>query len=88
MIKIYFNLVDGRLNGYSFYDNGHEYSAEVPEGHEVINNPDIFKYENGELVKDEEYQRQLSEEEQSQVTDEQMNAIALMELTEIIMGGK
>ena len=32
---------------------------EVEEGHEILGNPFIFKWENGELIKDVEYQNQL-----------------------------
>lgn len=41
-----------------------EIEIEVDDNHEVLRNPFIFRYENGELIKDVEYQQQLIEERQ------------------------
>lgn len=32
---------------------------EVPSDHEIILNPFIFKYENGQIIKDENYQQKM-----------------------------
>lgn len=91
MRTIYFLLDnEGYLTGISSnsYRDDDEIKLEVEEDHEIFTSDAmVFKYENGELTKDEERQKQLLDE-QSKPSDEQMNAIALMELTELIMGGK
>ncbi|MYL44579.1 hypothetical protein GLV94_02885 [Virgibacillus halodenitrificans] len=74
---------NGRVEGTSSSDTG--YSAEVDENHDVLKNPHVYKYENGNLIKDEAYQQQLIEEEQQQQSKpnkEDMNAIAILELAE------
>jgi hypothetical protein len=38
---------------------------DLPEDHEVLVNPFVFVYINGELMKDEEYQQQIIAEEES-----------------------
>lgn len=93
MRKIYFTVDENnRLNELSSTSTRkeNEFCIEVDDNHEVLlGNYEIFKYENGELIKDEEYQEELIEEEeerQNKPNDEEMNAIALMELTELIMG--
>lgn len=84
---IYFNLKNGYLDGYSSSPNGFEYEIEVPDNHEVLNNPEVFRFIDGELVKDEVYQQELIEKyerEQQKPTQEDMLALALLELaTEI-----
>lgn len=92
MIVIYFALIDGYLDGWSstpsYAEN--EISLTVDKGHEVLQNPEIFKLVDGELTKDEERQRQLVEEQKSkdnELSKEDMNALAIMELAEMIMGG-
>lgn len=87
---IYFNIINGHLNGWSSSKEGYEYELKVPDNHEVLINPEIFKFEDGELIKDEVYQRQLIEkesQENAKPTDEELNPIAIMELTEMLMGG-
>lgn len=37
-MKIYFNLVDGRLDGWSSTKRGNSFEAEVPDDHEVLSN--------------------------------------------------
>lgn len=61
---IYIDLDD---NGYlSFWSstrsNENDIQLDVPRKHEALYNPEIFKYENGELIKDEERQQQLIDE--------------------------
>lgn len=89
---IYFKLKNGYLEGYGSTPNNEEgeIKLEISDDHEVLRNPEIFKYENGELIKDEERQKQLIEESnvsENRLTDDEVNAIALMELTEMVMGG-
>lgn len=38
----------------------------VPDNHEVLKNPFIFRYQNGQLIKDVEYQQQLIKEKEEQ----------------------
>ncbi|MEK4201143.1 MULTISPECIES: hypothetical protein [unclassified Cytobacillus] len=86
-MKIYFNLIDGRLDGWSSTSPGNMYEAEVPEDHEVLSNPYIFKYENDEFIKDTEYQNQLiaeAEKESNVPNQEEINAVAILELAELI----
>lgn len=97
MKKIYF-VVDE--NGYLTYSspnpspNPAEISLEVEENHEAFKNPFVFKYENGELIKDVEYQQQLIREregrEKNEMSPEEMKErIRLLQaaLDELILGG-
>ncbi|RKO63661.1 hypothetical protein Cdeb_02731 [Caldibacillus debilis GB1] len=90
---IYFTLDEsGHLDGYSSTPspNPEEISLEVEENHEVLRNPFIFKYENGELIKDVEYQQQLIREREaieSQPTVEERIQIIQAALDELILGG-
>ncbi|MEK5106513.1 hypothetical protein MHI57_07055 [Cytobacillus sp. FSL K6-0129] len=86
-MKIYFNLVDGRLDGWSSTKRGNSFEAEVPDDHEVLSNPYIFKFENDEFIKDTEYQNQLiaeAEKESNVPNQEEINAVAILELAELI----
>lgn len=38
---------------------GADIEIDVPENHEILLNPFIYKYENGAIIKDEAYQQQL-----------------------------
>lgn len=42
--------------------NGQDIEIEIDEKHEAMYNPFIYKYENGVLIKDVEYQKELIEE--------------------------
>ncbi|GGB41797.1 hypothetical protein GCM10011409_19190 [Lentibacillus populi] len=92
MVKIYFVVDDNNYisGGLSYGKMEGAIELEVPDNHEIFKyDANVFKYENGKLIKDEEYQKQLiaeEEEKQNLPSDEEMNAIALMELTELIMG--
>lgn len=86
-MTIYFNLKDGYLDATSSTQPGHQYSVEVDQDHEVLRNPEVFKYVDGELIKDEERQQQLIEEyekEQEKLTKEEINEMAILELAGII----
>lgn len=90
---IYFTVdKDGFLDGWgSTRSNENEIELRVNEDHELFDSdPAIFKYADGELIKDEEKRRQLKEkyeQEQSKLSDEELNALAIMELGKIIMNG-
>lgn len=92
MVKIYFSTTGGHLDMISSNPSGiiGEQFTEVPDDHEVLRNPEIYKFEDGVLIKDEEHQRQLIAEElaeESRPTDDEINAIALMQLTNLMLGG-
>lgn len=87
MVKIYFNLKDGYLDGASSTQPGHKYSVEIEKDHEVLHNPEVFKFVNGELIKDEERQRQLIEEhekDRAKLSKEEINEMAILELAGIL----
>lgn len=85
LMRIYFNLNDGYLDGVSSSSDGYEHYAKVNPDHEVLRNPEIFKYKDGKLVKDAERQKELKEEsEESKLSDADMNEQALMELANIV----
>lgn len=91
---IYFKLKDGYVNGWGSTSSGDddEIKLEVSDGHEVLRNPEIFKYEDGELIKDEERQKELKEEaekEDNGMSIEDQNSVAILELAEsLLKGGK
>ncbi|WP_188453804.1 hypothetical protein [Virgibacillus oceani] len=71
--------------------NPNEICIDVPDGHDVLSNYEVYKYVNGELIKDIDYQQKLVDERQeaqNKPTDEEMNAIAIMELTSMLLGGE
>ena len=92
-MKIYFTLDEnGRLTGWQS-NPSHvegEIELEVDDDHEVLQRPMIYKYIDGELIKDEEYLEELKEEyekEQSKPSELDMLALAVMELGQLIMNG-
>ena len=92
-MKIYFTLDEnGRLTGWQS-NPSHvegEIELEVDDDHEVLQRPMIYKYIDGELVKDEGYLEELKEEyekEQSKPSELDMIALAVMELGQLIMNG-
>ena len=92
-MKIYFTLDENnRLTGWqsnpSHVDG--EIELEVDDDHEVLQRSMIYKYIDGELVKDEEYLEELKEEyekEQNKPSELDMLALAIMELGQLIMNG-
>ena len=88
-MKIYFTLDENnRLTGWQS-NPSHvegEIELEVDDDHEVLQRPMIYKYIDGELVKDEEYLEELKEEyeqERSKPTElERLEALenAMLEL--------
>ena len=92
-MKIYFTLDEnGRLTGWQS-NPSHvegEIELEVDDDHEVLQRPMIYKYIDGELVKDEEHLEELKEEyekEQNKPSELDMLALAIMELGQLIMNG-
>lgn len=86
-MKIYFNLTDGYLDGWSSSPDGNEHHAKVESDHEVLSNPEIFKFEDGKLIKDEERQKELREENEkykSKLSDKQKTETALADLAKKI----
>ncbi|WP_330948943.1 hypothetical protein [Virgibacillus sp. MG-45] len=66
--------------------NENEIQITIPDDHPIHNdNYMVYRYVDGELVKDESYQERLIEEEQEKQrkpSKEDMNAIAILELAE------
>ncbi|WP_035350201.1 hypothetical protein [Fictibacillus gelatini] len=59
-MKIYLSMNGERVQGWSSTrGNPDDIEIEVDENHEVLFNPFIFKYDTGELIKDEAYQQEL-----------------------------
>lgn len=86
---IYFNLTkDGYLTGWSSTQSTkNDVKVYVNRDHEVLTNPEVFKYVDGELIKDENRQQQLIkeyEQEQNKLSIEDQNSIAVLELAESI----
>lgn len=94
---VYINLdVDGYLTGWSSTrSNVDDIVVSLSRNHEALSNPEIFKYIDGELVKDEGKQRELikereenenkpSELEQLRKENDEL-AMALMDLAEITL---
>lgn len=82
-MKIYFNLKDGYLDGWSTSSDSNEYHAEVENDHEVLRNPDIFKFEDGKLIKDDKRKKELlaeNEKDKNKPSKEDEDEDALIEL--------
>lgn len=94
---IYFTLdKNSRLTGWWSNSNAVDDEIEllVDDEHEVLANPEVFKYIDGELVKDEEYQNQLLEDQKGNLNEtEQLKqenellAGALLELSQAFFNG-
>ncbi|MCC2249071.1 hypothetical protein JUJ52_03740 [Virgibacillus sp. AGTR] len=91
MVKIHFNIDENNRirDGWSSTStrNQNEIVLHVAEDHEVLTNAEVFKYENGELVKDVEYQQQLLKQQQeidNKPSPDKVNAIATLELAETV----
>lgn len=99
MIKIYFNLDEGYLDGWSSTSSRseNEYSLLVEKDHEVLQNARIFKFEDGELIRDEERKQQLIDEHEQEQNkpselaalqkDNEVLAMAVLELSQTILSG-
>lgn len=90
-MKIYLSVRDGRVIGYgSTRTNELDLEMNVPNGHEVLENPFIFKVEDGQLVKDEAYQEQLTQEKEERAnrqTTAQKLELMQRALDDLILGG-
>ena len=92
-MKIYFTLDEnGRLTGWQS-NPSHvegEIELEVDDDHEVLQRPMIYKYIDGELVKDEGYLEELKEEyekEQNKPTEQERIEALENALLELILKG-
>jgi hypothetical protein len=67
-MKIFLQVKDNRIVGWgSTRGLDTDIETEVVENHEVLKNPFIFTYQNGQLAKDETYQQQLIKEKEDQM---------------------
>lgn len=63
-MKIYIQVKDERVIGWGDVRSmDSDIEIEVPISHEVIKNPFVFVYKNGQLTKDTVYQQQLVKEQ-------------------------
>lgn len=93
MITIYINVVDGYVA--DMYSSTRSTSEEIEiildESHPFFTSDfACWKYVDGELIFDEEKRQQREEdriEEENKLTETDMLAMAIMDLTELIMGG-
>lgn len=94
----YFNVDENqRITGLSTSSKDGEFVIHANETDEVVTNPFIFKYVEGQLYKDLAYQKQLVEEKLNRINVQYNNAtdsellelkLALADLAEVILGGK
>src|SRR5699024_1305072 len=75
---------DNYLTGWSSTrSNDDDKEINVYRNHEALQNPEVFKYVDGELIKDEERQQELiaeREENESKPSEAKRNELAIMEL--------
>lgn len=90
-MKIYLSVRDGRVIGFgSTQTSESDIEMNVLNDHEVLDNPFIFKVENGQLVKDEAYQQQLIQEKAERMnrqTTQQKLELIQNALDDLILGG-
>ncbi|MFL6558911.1 MAG: hypothetical protein ACJ8MO_22685 [Bacillus sp. (in: firmicutes)] len=90
-MKIYLSVRDGRVIGFgSSPSSESDIEMNVLNDHQVLENPFIFKVENGELVKDDAYQEQLvqeKEERKNRQTTAQKLELMQNALDDLILGG-
>jgi hypothetical protein len=90
-MKIYLSIKDGRVIGFgSTQTSETDIEMNVLNDHEVLENPFIFKVENGQLVKDEAYQQQLIQEKEERMnrqTTQQKLELIQNALDDLILGG-
>ncbi|GGB56899.1 hypothetical protein GCM10011409_38090 [Lentibacillus populi] len=93
----YFSVDENkRLQGVSSSPSGNpdEIAFEFDDDHEIVKDPMMsffYKYIDGALIKDTEYMEQCEKEfkeKQNKPSIDEMNAVAILELAETIMGGK
>lgn len=90
-MKIYLSVRDGRVVGVgSSPSSESDIEMSVSTDHEVLDNPFIYKVENGQLVKDEAYQQQLIQEKEERMnrqTTQQKLELVQKALDDLILGG-
>lgn len=65
-MDIYLYISGDRVTGISGIECPGTVKMNIPDSHEVQRNPLVFRFVNGELIKDEAYQQQKIEESQKQ----------------------
>jgi hypothetical protein len=90
-MKVFLSVLNNRVIGQgSKRGSASDVEFEVPEGHEVLRNPFIFKLEGNQLVKDEAYKQQLIQEQEDQKNKpslEQRLNLLQQAIDSIILGG-
>ena len=81
---------DNYLTGWSSTRSSDEdIEINVYRNHEALQNPEVFKYVDGELIKDEERQQELiaeREENESKPSEVERLETALLDLAVMVMG--
>lgn len=81
---------DNYLTGWSSARSSDEdIEINVYRNHEALQNPEVFKYVDGELIKDEERQQELiaeREENESKPSEVERLETALLDLVVMVMG--
>ncbi|MGF6951865.1 hypothetical protein QF028_004370 [Neobacillus sp. B4I6] len=89
-MKIFIQLNGNRVvNQGSTKGADQDIELEVAEDHEVLRNPFVFTYENGQLIKDEAYQQQLIQEKEareSEPSTEEKLELMQKAIDDIILG--
>lgn len=90
-MKIFLAIRDSRVIGYGSTPTSEtDIEMTVSNDHEVLQNPFIFRVENGQLVKDEAYQQQLIQEKEERMnrqTTQQKLELIQNALDDLILGG-
>jgi len=89
-MNIFIQLQGKKVIGWgSTKGSENDIEVEVADDHEVIKNPFIFTYDNGEFKKDVVYQQQLIQEQQEQEnkpSTEQQLSLMQQAIDDIILG--
>src|SRR5699024_1269887 len=96
VIVIYLSIdEDGYLTGWGSMESDSTIKHTISNDHEALINPEIFKYEDGELIKDEEKQKELIKEREEEenapskidelIESDNTNALATMDLSERVL---
>src|SRR5699024_6480502 len=92
---IYINLDDDNyLTGWGSTQSNCNIKIYIPD-EETLSNPEIFKYEDGELIKDEEKQKEIIKEREEEknapskidelIESDKKNALATIDLSERVL---
>jgi len=90
-MKIFIQVNEERVIGWgSTRGTEADVELEVEEGSEIIRNPYVYTYKNGELETDEVYRQQLNNEKEEQLKKpsiEQQLTLMQQALDDLILGG-